>query len=151
MVVVIGILLFLAFIAWSRWRLKSNRPPAEHEQSTFSLDRFAGPFSTQPYVPPPAPRWQSNVPFTDFVQVLSHRLEHHLPVARHDREKLALKAGLSLTTVEKMLRGETNATLHSLYLLCQARQIPLSCLFGEVESSLQQTAALEAPSAVNQT
>lgn len=83
------------------------------------------------------PRWQFNVPFTVFVQVLARQLGAHLPDSRNDREKLAARAGVSMTTIEKMLHGETNATLHSLYLLCQARRIPLSRLFAEVEFQIE--------------
>ena len=73
---------------------------------------------------------------------LASRLEQHLPESRHDRERLAWSAGVSLTTIEEMLQGERNAMMLTLYLVCHARQAPLSALFGEVEATLQGRAPL---------
>lgn len=79
------------------------------------------------------PRWVSTMHYSDYIAALGRALKMRLPERRSDREKLAERAGVSLTTIDKLLRGETNATLHSLFCVCRARRVPLLELFAEAE------------------
>jgi len=125
-VLAIAVVALVALLVWALLRT----PPRPAEQLViYEQDQGRGGLAT--------PRWQFNLPFIDFVRVLGERLHVHLPESRYDREKLAHSAGISITTIEKLLRGETNATLHSLYLVCQARRIRMSVLLGEVEAISQ--------------
>ena len=95
-VLAIAVVALVALLVWALLRT----PPRPAEQLViYEQDQGRGGLAT--------PRWQFNLPFTDFVRVLGERLHVHLPESRYDREKLAHSAGISITTIEKLLRGET--------------------------------------------
>jgi hypothetical protein len=136
-VVLIAVVVVLAFMLASVVARMRDLEARTAEQAHVQI-----PAAIEPKGPP---RWHFNISFTEFVRALGDQLRIHLPESHHDRERLAEEATVAVSTIENILRGETNATLHSLYLVCQARRIRLSTLFGEVETKLQQAFELSTP------
>src|SRR5690349_10976538 len=102
MTIVVLIVAVFLYFAIRRLRQNARIDEAMRRYGPADEPSYARPLAR----PPPAPtipRWQTNVTFTNFVHELAFRLEQYLPESRHDREKLARSAGISLTTIEEML------------------------------------------------
>jgi transcriptional regulator with XRE-family HTH domain len=122
----------------------------EKRQLTLDRERLASRIAAveeKSQTSPGPARWELNTPFTDYLTALSRRLADHLPSSRHDREKLADRAKVSITTIEKLLRAEGNSTIHTLYSIANARGLRLSTLFEETERELEAARSRHKPPA----
>ena len=135
-----------------RARMREQIEAVEQEKRQLTLDRERlasriAAVEEKPQTSPGPARWELNTPFTDYLTALSRRLADHLPSSRHDREKLADRAKVSITTIEKLLRAEGNSTIHTLYSIANARGLRLSTLFEETERELEAARSRHKPPA----
>ncbi|MDB4963970.1 MAG: hypothetical protein JWP01_3969 [Myxococcales bacterium] len=139
LVIVLGAAV-LALVAALVWLLRKRG--AEPRVTTSAAMEASGRVELVQREPAPRgiPQWRYNIEFTEFIAVLSRELQSRLPEFRNDQKRLAERAQVSITTIDRLLSGETNATLHTLYQVCRERHIRLSELFGGVEYELQPAA-----------